>query len=179
MGALLIFKCRPVQPGHASLVALHVVLQVMAGHKSFATGRIGAGKWPLIGVRSRVLLQIALCCEETRTTRLAAVECVSWRGKLCISDFCWLLWRGWFAWTGVTVYSEEKSTRVCGHTFLEFEFDNLCGFSCVLSACRGWRRLRRSRRIPRTQKASPSCGSWPQNSNLVTSQHLRHGNLDI
>ena len=93
--------------------------------------------------------------------------------------FCWLLWRGWFAWTGVTVYSEEKSTRVCGHTFLEFEFDNLCGFSCVLSACRGWRRLRRSRRIPRTQKASPSCGSWPQNSNLVTSQHLRHGNLDI
>jgi len=58
-------------------VALHVVLQVMAGHKSFATGRIGAGKWPLIGVRSRVLLQIALCCEETRTTRLAAVECVS------------------------------------------------------------------------------------------------------
>ena len=159
MGALLIFKCRPVHPGHASLVALHVVLQVMAGHKSFATGRIGAGKWPLIGVRSRVLLQIALCCEETRTTRLAAVECVSWREKLCISDFLLIVVTRLICLNRRYSLLRGKVNKSVRSAVVEFEFDNLCGFSCVLSACRGWRRLRRSRRSPRTQKASPSCGS--------------------
>merc|ERR1719350_2415644 len=50
---------------------------MMAGHKSFATGRNGAGEWPFIGVGSSVLLQVTLCCKEARTTRIIAVECVS------------------------------------------------------------------------------------------------------
>ena len=78
MRVLLILKQSITQAGHAPLVALHVILQVMAGNESFSTGRKGAGKWPLVGVGSRVLLQVALCCEKTRTTRLTTVECVSW-----------------------------------------------------------------------------------------------------
>ena len=78
MRVLLILKQSITQAGHAPLVALHVILQVMAGNESFSTGRKGAGKRPLVGVGSRVLLQVALCCEKTRTTRLTTVECVSW-----------------------------------------------------------------------------------------------------
>ena len=93
MRVLLILKQSITQPGHAPLVALHVILQVMAGYESFSTGRKGAGKWPLVGVGSRVLLQVALCCEKTRTTRLTTVECVSWGEnivKLFAPDYCGL-----------------------------------------------------------------------------------------
>ena len=97
MRVLLILKQSITQAGHAPLVALHVILQVMAGDESFSTGRKGAGKRPLVGVGSRVLLQVALCCEKTRTTRLTTVECVSWgkktlskNVKLFAPDYCGL-----------------------------------------------------------------------------------------
>ena len=97
-------------------MAFHVVLQVMAGHKSFATGRHRAGKWPLIGVSSCVLLQVALRREKTRTTRLTAVECVSWGDKSIMSrnvqlfaDHCGL---AHLPEQALLVYSEEKSTRL-------------------------------------------------------------------
>ena len=75
-------------------MALHVILQVMAGDESFSTGRKGAGKRPLVGVGSCVLLQVALCCEKTRTTRLTTVECVSWGENIAkdcqTPDYCGL-----------------------------------------------------------------------------------------
>ena len=107
MRVLLILKQSITQPGHAPLVALHVILQVMAGNESFSTGRKGAGKWPLVGVGSRVLLQVALCCEKTRTTRLTTVECVSWGETL--SNFLLRIIVDW-----VIICLSKMPHTVCG-----------------------------------------------------------------
>ena len=76
--ALLIYdEWRPFQPGVSSLVAFHVVLQVVACDKSFSTARFCAGVRPFFGVRSRVLFQVAFCGEKPGAAPLATVERIS------------------------------------------------------------------------------------------------------
>ena len=81
--ALLISEWRPIQPGVSSLVAFHVVLQVVACDKSFSTARFCAGVRPFFGVRSRVLLQVAFCGEKPGAAPLATVERISWANIQC------------------------------------------------------------------------------------------------
>ena len=152
--ALLISEWRPFQPGVSSLVAFHVVLQVVACDKSFSTARFCAGVRPFFGVRSRVLLQVAFCGEKPGAAPLATIECVSWANTQCQMFFSEC-----FGLVYLLSHSLSGKTPTLNMLIYFWRISNLCEFFYVQSACRGWRRLLRRKGSPRKQKASLSCVS--------------------